>query len=302
MSYQPLRIPRHEERIVRGVKHHLTCWGPPSEAPILLLHGYLDCGATWQFLADCLPEDWSLVAPDWRGFGGSGWAPGGYWFPDYLADLDELLEALVPGRRACVIGHSMGANVAALYAGVRPQRLSWLVNLEGVGLPRVSPELAPSRYEQWLDELRAPLRINQYESVEQLARILRQRNPRLPGDRAEFIARAWSRSVDASAPEVTLTFDPRHRHVNPVLYRLEEAQACWARVEIPMLLIAGGHSGHLERRQAEGGADRLRELFRELSIVTLSGAGHMMHHEAPEGVARCVLEFERVHPRQVARG
>src|SRR5690606_8764498 len=107
--------------------------------PVVLLHGYMDAGATWQFLVDHLPESWSCVAPDWRGFGGTEWAAGGYWFPDYFADLDALLDVLVPGGRACVIGHSMGANVAMMYAGIRPQRLAWLANLEGFGLPPLSP-------------------------------------------------------------------------------------------------------------------------------------------------------------------
>ncbi len=48
-----------------------------------------------------------MVAPDWRGFGDSEWVPGGYWFPDYFADLDGLLDALAPQSRARVIGHSM---------------------------------------------------------------------------------------------------------------------------------------------------------------------------------------------------
>src|SRR5882724_9017285 len=113
MGYAPFRVARHEYLEVRGLKHHLTWWGEPTGSPVVLLHGFLDCGATWQFLVDCLPEDWSCVAPDWRGFGGTEWAPGGYWFPDYLADLEVLLETLAPRGRARVIGHSMGANITA---------------------------------------------------------------------------------------------------------------------------------------------------------------------------------------------
>lgn len=195
MTYTPLRTPRHAEVNVRGLKHRLTWWGPPSGQPIVLLHGFQDCGDTWQFLVDCLPQDWSLVAPDWRGFGGSDRARGGYWFPDYLADLEALLEQLVPQAPARIISHSMGANVAGLYAGVRPDRLQWLVNLEGIGLPRTSPETAPDRYAQWLDEIREPLVEGRYASVQQLADVLVRRNPRLTADRAQFVARAWTREA-----------------------------------------------------------------------------------------------------------
>ncbi|MGG2383022.1 alpha/beta fold hydrolase, partial [Salmonella enterica] len=87
-----------EQLSVRGLKHRLTWWGEQTATPIVLLHGFQDCGDTWQFLVDCLPHDWSIVAPDWRGFGGTDWAPGGYWYPDYFADLEALLDALVPGQ------------------------------------------------------------------------------------------------------------------------------------------------------------------------------------------------------------
>ena len=79
---------------VNGLKMYYEIHG--SGEPVVLLHGFQDCGDTWQFLVDSLPGTWSLVAPDWRGFGGSEWAPGGYWFPDYLADLETLLDQLVP--------------------------------------------------------------------------------------------------------------------------------------------------------------------------------------------------------------
>ena len=288
MTYTPLRTPRHEQLQVRGLKHRLTWWGPPSAEPVVLLHGFQDCGETWQFLADCLPESASLVAPDWRGFGGSDWAPGGYWFPDYLADLEALLEQLVPSSPARVIAHSMGANVAALYAGIRPNRLGWLVNLEGIGLRRTSPETAPDRYGQWLDEIREPLVEGRYASVRQLAEVLMRRNPRLTADRAEFIARAWTRDTEGG---VRLAFDPRHRFVNPVLYRREEAEACWARVHIPMLLVAGGSSGHEERRREDFSDALVKRLFNDVKIVTLPGVGHMMHHEDPAAVAAAIVEF-----------
>ena len=293
MTYTPLRTPRHEQLDVRGLKHRLTWWGPSSAAPIVLLHGFQDCGDTWQFLVDCLPEDWSLVAPDWRGFGGSEWAPGGYWFPDYLADLEALLDQLVPDTPARVISHSMGANVATLYSGIRPQRLQWLVNLEGIGLRAKSADQAPAQYARWLDEIKEPLIEGRYPSVQTLAEVLMRRNPRLTADRADFVARAWTRE---EGDGVRLAFDPRHRFVNPVLYRREEAEACWARVQIPMLLIAGGASGHHERRSTDFGDEFVKRVFRDVQVATLTGLGHMMHHEDPPAVAAPIIDFARAHP------
>jgi pimeloyl-ACP methyl ester carboxylesterase len=292
MSYEPGRVPWQEDVQVRGLRHRLTWWGERTSNPVVLLHGFLDCGATWQFLVDCLPPSWTLVAPDWRGFGDSEWVPGGYWFPDYFADLEALLDMLAPQSRARVIGHSMGANVAKLYGGIRPQRLQWLVNLEGLGLAPTRPEAAPGRYAHWLDEVRDPFKQGRYESIGQLASILRMRNPRLTADRAEFIARAWSRP-EPEGPEVRLRFDPRHRLVNPILYRRDEAEACWARLESPMLLVMGELSDHRAGRASYVTEERLHALFRKLRLVTVPGTGHMMHHEDPESVARHIVAFER---------
>ena len=292
MSYEPGRVPWQEDVQLRGVRHRLTWWGERTSDPIVLLHGFLDCGATWQFLVDRLPASWTLVAPDWRGFGDSEWVPGGYWFPDYFADLEALLDTLVPQSRARVIGHSMGANVAKMYGGIRPQRMQWLANLEGLGLARTRPEDAPKRYAHWLDEVKDPFKEGRYESIEQLASILRMRNPRLTADRAAFVARAWSRPEPGSS-EVRLRFDPRHRLVNPILYRREEAEACWARLEIPMLLVMGELSDHRARQTSYVTDEQLHGLFRKLRLVTVPGTGHMMHHEDPEAVARHIVEFER---------
>jgi len=294
MSYEPLRAPRTETLTVRGLRHRVTWWGDPTPTPVVLLHGFQDCGATWQFLADCLPPDWSLAAPDWRGFGGSAAAPGGYWFPDYFADLDALLDQLVPEAPARVVGHSMGANVAMIYAGVRPDRLRWLVNLEGFGLTRTRPADAPERYARWLDELRQPLRAGRYRSVAELAAVLRSRNPRLTPERAEFVAGAWTRPAASTggAEDVELLFDPRHRLVNPVLYRREEAEACWARIGAAVLL-ARGDVGDSRSETMRAAADDMRMHVRNLEVVAVPGAGHMLHHEQPEFLARQIVEFDR---------
>ena len=120
---------------VRGLRYHVRTWGDTADPKLVLLHGWMDVSASFQFLVDALRRDWYVIAPDWRGFGLSEWAPDGYWFPDYVADLDVLLRQLSPKAPVNLVGHSLGGNVAALYAGIRPARVARLVNLEGFGLP-----------------------------------------------------------------------------------------------------------------------------------------------------------------------
>ena len=69
--YQPRRLAR-ERRLATAEGHiGVTLWGPADAAPIVMLHGWMDCARGWQLLADCLPEDWPLAAIDWRGYGQS---------------------------------------------------------------------------------------------------------------------------------------------------------------------------------------------------------------------------------------
>lgn len=289
MSYAPRRQPEHETLAVRGLEQHVIRWRGVEPRPIVLLHGFLDAGATFQFLVDCLAEEHTLLAPDWRGFGRSGRPSGGYWFPDYFADLEAVLDRESPDQPVVLVGHSMGGNIANIYAGIRPERVSAVVSLEGFGLPDTTPDMAPGRYRQWLDQLRAPSRFLHYPSYEALAEILAKRNPRLSRERAEFIARAWGREDDRG--RVVLLADPAHRWVNPVLYRHAEVEACWAQIQAPVLMVLGGQSEYRERFARRLEERNLRRLFRRLSLVWLEDAGHMLHHEQPERVAELIEAF-----------
>jgi pimeloyl-ACP methyl ester carboxylesterase len=292
--YRPRRQARDASVRVRGLEIHLTWWGEPSDDPLVLLHGFMDAGRSWQFLVDCLSESWTCVAPDWRGFGQSARSQGGYWFADYFADLEAMLDVLVPQRAARVVGHSMGGNVASMYAGIRPQRLAWLANLEGIGLPRNRPELAVERYGRWLDQVRGPPISRRYSSVEQLGQILAGRNGRLGLERARFIARAWTRPDDQG---FELASDPLHLLVNPTLYRREDAESCWRAVPIPVLLLFGELSDYRERLGSDGSDASLHEVFRDLRVATVPGVGHMMQHENPAAVARHIVEFANAKAR-----
>jgi pimeloyl-ACP methyl ester carboxylesterase len=286
--YQPLRQPRHETLTLRGLRHRLTRWGP-QESPVVLLHGWMDTGETFQFLVDCLPESLGFVALDFRGFGGSEWEEGGYWFPNYLADLDALLDVLSPDAPMTLVGHSMGGNVASLYAGVRPERVGRLVNMEGLGLPRTTPGQAPGRYREWLEQLRGEPGFAAYTSFDQFAGFLARRNPRLDPARAAYIARCWAK--EAAPGRVEIRSDPRHKVINPVLYRREEVEACWSEIRAPVLLLVAEHSEFRPRLGEDGSDARLRQFIAGLSMETVSGAGHMMHHERPEDVARLLEPF-----------
>ena len=128
---------------MRGIDYHVNEWGDPSNRLLLMLHGWGDAGSTFQFVVDELTADWFVIAPDWRGFGRTTGRAASYWFPDYLADLDALLAIYSPDNPAAILGHSMGGNIAGLYAGVFSDRVEKFINVEGFGLADRDPEDAP---------------------------------------------------------------------------------------------------------------------------------------------------------------
>jgi len=279
---------------VRGLRYHCRCWGAADAPKLFMMHGWMDVSASFQFLVDSLRGDWRVIAPDWRGFGLTEWTRGSsYWFPDYFADLDGLLEHFHPGEPATLVGHSMGGNVAAMYAGIRPERVAKLVDLEGLGLAGAGPGKAPGRYARWLDELtREAPGFRDYDTFESLAERLRGNNSRLSHERALFLARHWGRAKPDG--RVELASDPAHKLVNPVLYRVEEAMACWRKATARVLWVEGAESKASEFLKVSSAdlAER-KQCFEKLTERVIPEAGHMLHHDQPERLASVIEEFLR---------
>ncbi|MDO8932958.1 MAG: alpha/beta hydrolase [Rhodocyclaceae bacterium] len=275
--------------VLRERRMHFRVWGDAAAPKLFLLHGWGDVSASFQFVVDALRRDWRVIAPDWRGFGWSQWNGDAYWFPDYIADLDAALEHYSPDAPVRLVGHSMGGNVATLYAGIRPGRVAGIVNLEGFGLKPTAPADAPERFDKWLEQLRSAPGFRSYPDRAAFAARLRYDNPRLTPARAEFLAGHLAEDADGG---VRIAADPCHRWVNPVLYRIEEMRACWRRVTAPMLWVRGADSAFM--REYIAGEDDFRArlaCFADAREVTLNECGHNLHHDRPEDVARLIEEF-----------
>ena len=275
---------------LRGLRSHVREWGDPSAPKLFLLHGWMDVSASFQFVVDQLQGQWFVIAPDWRGFGLSQWTNQGYWSPDFIADLDGLLERYSPGEPARIVGHSMGGNVANLYAGIRPERVDKVVLAEGFGLPPTKPQEAPERYGRWLAQNRQPPALRPYRTFEEVAQRLKKNNPKLGDEQARYLALHWAEERPDGS--IHLRADPRHRMVNPVLYRLEEAMACWRRITAPVLWLwsdSNWIASFMGNDQAL--LDSYRACFLSLREETIAGAGHMMHHDQPAAFARSIEAF-----------
>jgi pimeloyl-ACP methyl ester carboxylesterase len=281
---------RSEFHDIRGIRHHVRLWGETHRPKLFLLHGWMDVSASFQFLVDELKHDWLVIAPDWRGCGLSGWTREGYWFQDYYADLDALAEIYSPDVPVKLVGHSMGGNIACVYTGIRPARVEKLVSLEGFGMGRSTPEMAPDRYERWLDELKAPPGLRPYATFDAVAARLRKNNRRLTEEKANFLARHWAQQK--ATGEIALNFDPRHKIVNPVLSRLEELIECWKRVTCPVLWVLTNEIDPRGwRKDTPAQFQARKDAFRNFREVVLDDSGHMMHHDQPQKLAAIIEDF-----------
>ncbi len=297
-TYEPKRHATSHTLAIRHGTYRFWRWNPDvnitAERPLLvLLHGWMDVGASFQFMVDQLPPDRAIVAADWRGFGQSRMPPtDSYWFPDYLGDLDGLLNALAPQTKVDLLGHSMGGNVVMSYAGVRPERIRKLVNLEGFGLPATRPEDAPKRMRDWLDELKTPASLRDYDDLQGVVDRLLKNNPRLSTDKAQWLASHWAEP--AGDGRWRIQGDPAHKHVNPVLYRRDEIVETWRSIQAPLLWVDGDQTDVAKwwgSRYPRADFDERLAVVQDVTRQTLHDCGHMLHLDQPQALAKVVDAF-----------
>jgi pimeloyl-ACP methyl ester carboxylesterase len=285
---------RSEFITVRGLRYHIRHWGREGAPLVFMVHGWMDVSASFQFVVDHFKQDWHVIAPDWRGFGLSDASKADtYWFPDYMADLEAILDHYAPDQAVDLVGHSMGGNVITTYAGVRPSRIARLIDLEGFGMPATKPEHAPGRYAKWLDELRSPPTMRTYASQAEVAARMQQNNLRLPAERAAYLSGHWARETAPGVWEIQ--GDPVHKATSAVLYRIDEIMACWQAITAPVLWVEGAESdvwrGMGPREQARAELDRRKGFLNRVTTAIIPNAGHMLHHDQPQALAQLIEDF-----------
>ena len=289
-AYQPRRVSRAQTLDIRGIAYNVRHWGPADAPLLVMVHGHRDCSATWQFVIDCFSKDWRIAAPDWRGFGLSGWSPHGYWHQDYMADLDTGLELVSPHEPVRLIGHSLGGNIANTYAGVRPDRIAKLVAVDGFGLRNRGPGELPDHLGKWLKSWRVPVPgARPYHSLDEMADRLVQGNPKLDKPRALFLAASQHRVLPDG--KLAWSFDPGHARPFGTLHRVEEWAACWQRITCPVLWVA---SGRPFPPNIEGDALSIgwrRKQVPHAQFHVAEGTGHNVQHDAPEKLAAMIEAF-----------
>jgi pimeloyl-ACP methyl ester carboxylesterase len=158
-------------------------------------------------------------------------------------------------------------------------------------MPRTAPDQAPAKYREWLDELHRGSEFAIYDTFAQFEKVLARRNPRTAAEHIAFIARSWAAANQEG--RIELRADPRHKRSNPVLYQRDQAEACWKEITAPLLYVVGEESASARHLESEITAEKLQSIFRDVSRVSIPGAGHMLHHEQPVAVAELIEQFFR---------
>ena len=279
---------------LNGLEHNIETWGDPSKPQLFLFHGWLDMGASFDFVCRHLEDHFYCIALDFRGMGQSQHTanPLGYFFYEYIADLHALFQHFSPDTPVQALGHSMGGNVVALYAGTFPERVSQFINIEGFGIVDMPSEKGPHRLRAWIEGLGSKT-FNEYARLEDLAARLRKTYPRLSPEKALFLAEHLSRRTKDG---FRVSADPKHKYVHPYIFQLENIVPFWQQIQARCLLVSTEHTNMHD--WMTDGADYRDELKKRLAFfpagspqVVIKDSGHMVHHDQPEDIARITKEF-----------
>jgi len=209
-------------------------WPLEGAPKVLCHHGWLDNAASFAPLGACLGQ-LDVVAMDFAGHGRSYHhlpeAP--YYFTEYLWDIDAALDEL--GWHGChLIGHSMGAAAASMYAAAAPERIRSLTLLDALGPVSEPPAKLGGRLRKSLQSIRnGPRPRKPYDSLDDMVKA-RRANSDLPEEAARLIC---ERSAQQEGDHFEWTYDPSLQWVSPVLLTEEQALAYLATIEAPVLSI-----------------------------------------------------------------
>lgn len=254
---------------------HYLEWGDASAPPVVLLHGGSAHAHWWDDFGASIADTYRVLALDLRGHGDSAHAdPPAYRVADYMHDLCKFVAAL---ELDCIhlIGHSLGAMVAAAYAAKELQRLRSLVVVDSQ--LRLTP--AGARYLLRLHNFPQPLYRNRQQAIERF-RLLPTQTAADPETLQCMAAHGirelpdgrWTYKFDR---ETLAHHEPQD--LTPLLQRL----TC------PILIVRGAHSTLLP----PAAVATLRAAAPEAEVVEITAAHHHVMLDNPSEFAQAVRTF-----------
>jgi acyl transferase domain-containing protein/pimeloyl-ACP methyl ester carboxylesterase/aryl carrier-like protein len=303
MPSSPLPSARMTEQPVevRGLSLCLCSWGPADGHPVFILHGALDHGAAWEEVAMSLAgRGFRVLAPDQRGHGLSQHVgpEGSYYLMDFLADADTLLRqvALAP---VTLVGHSMGASLAAMLTAARPGAVSRLVLVESMLAPHRAHRNSSEVLSAHLNGIEWEMKPQTFPDANVAAQRLREFYPAMAAPQAMKMA---ARLLEPCSDGLRWRWDERIRSLAGIAYHgtfdLEAPRflSILSEIQVPVTLVRGTESEIVSSEQT---ATQL-EVLREGRGETLGG-GHNLHVDCPIELAGVISTEEPAVFRGPAR-
>ncbi|AIT81714.1 alpha/beta fold hydrolase [Novosphingobium pentaromativorans] len=254
-------------------------WGNPDAPPLILQHGGRDHCRSWDWVAEELRHEWHVICPDLRGHGDSEWSPeGNYAMDGYVYDFAQLVHTL-GYEKVTIIAHSLGGNIATRFAGLYPEKVDKLVNIEGLG-PTLEKrrmlmgDCSADRMRDWISKKRdAAGRIpRKYNSLREAYERMKTENAFLTVEQARHLTvHGASRNEDGTW---SWKFD-NYLNVWPIVdLPGEHVVRLWEAITCPVLMLWGKDSF-----ASSPALDGRMDHFSTASLIEYDNAGHWLHHD-----------------------
>lgn len=259
--------------------------GNPELPAVLSTHGWLDNANTWLPVAERLSElTWCSI--DFPGHGLSDHVRRGesYHFVDNVECVCDVIDAL-GWQRVALVGHSMGASVAMLSAGVYRDKVSHLVMVDSAGPLTANPDDAASSLREAIRTRRANRQKahRTYESREALIARMCSANPMLGEAAATTLA---ERGAVYDGQGWRFRHDLRMRDASALRFTEAHVDSYFAAVDAPALVFRAT-KGLLQHRPE--GLERINAL-RNVELVDVD-ADHHAHLTHPDLVVPALRAF-----------
>jgi pimeloyl-ACP methyl ester carboxylesterase len=283
-----------------GVRIAGLAYGDPARPPMVLVHGIRDHAGSFEPIARAFAEDYHVLAPDLRGHGDSD-KPGSYAMAELVADLRALVRARGLARPV-ILGHSLGGQIAAHYAGLFDD-VAALVCAEGLGPPRRAEDATPEGRRARLrgrtaQLLEAPAPREPLPDFVSALRRFCERNPRLDPERARRLVERGTEPVPGGG--LRWKWAPDAQKVWSTV-GMDDVEEIWSWIRCPVLVVTAADSASYWTRRGLSdalpadafAADLERKLarFADAEHVVVDGAGHMLHYDQPDALVRAVRDF-----------
>lgn len=239
--------------------------------PVVLLHGFPLHRAMWHPQVAALRDRFSVITPDFRGFGESAVPGGALTVDDYAQDVLRLLDAL--GHERVILGGcSMGGYVAFRVVAQAPARISALL-------------IADSRAEPDTDEGRQ----RRYAGIKRIE----TEGP--AGFLEEFAANLVGPTTKAKRPAVVeavrkIIGSPRPQSLTAAIAAVAarpDSRPLLGSIAAPALVVVGEE----DTLTPPASAEVMAQGMPRARLVTIPAAGHLSNLEAPDAFNRATREF-----------